>query len=219
MDQPRTHYQISLTARQAVGIFAALLVALGLAYFFGLMTGLSGRAAAVAPEATPPIGEAALEPPPIETVVPKAPAPYGSRTEIAGALEPPVPVTAEPAAPSVLQPFEDASAEEASKLAEASPGKAPAPASAGGAAERASGGYWVQVASLSSREEAGSLSGRLSRKGYPAQLQAAPGPNGKGKVYRVRLGPYRSEGEAARVADRLTRQERIKGPWVVPEGK
>ena len=35
--EPRTHYQISLTARQAVGIFVGLLLALGLAFFFGLM--------------------------------------------------------------------------------------------------------------------------------------------------------------------------------------
>ncbi|MFY9552868.1 MAG: MFS transporter, partial [Thermoanaerobaculia bacterium] len=48
MDAPRTHYQISLTARQAVGLFAGLLVALGVAFFFGLMAGLSGRAPAPA---------------------------------------------------------------------------------------------------------------------------------------------------------------------------
>ena len=54
MDEPRTHYQISLTARQAVGLFVGLLLSLGLAFFFGLMTGLSGREKASAgPVRTP----------------------------------------------------------------------------------------------------------------------------------------------------------------------
>jgi cell division septation protein DedD len=222
VEEPRTHYQISLTARQAVGLFAMLLAALGLAYFFGLMTGLSGRdgtpkTAEEPVAAAPEPGTETLELPPIETAVPTAAASLGSRTDLAG-VTPGAPVSFEPTVPAVIETFDDGSADETSALADASPGKAPPPAPARPAAGAASSGkYWVQVASLTSREEAGALSGRLSRRGFPSQLLTAMGP--KGKVYRVRVGPYKSEGEASRAADRLTRQEKIKGPWVVPDGK
>jgi cell division protein FtsN len=46
---------------------------------------------------------------------------------------------------------------------------------------------------------------------------AGSGP--KGKVYRVRVGPYSSEDEAARAMAKLTKQEKIREPWIVPEGK
>jgi len=183
-------------------------------------TGLAGRerppreAPALRAEASP---EDSLTLPPIETAVPTAAASLGSRTELAGGALAATPLPAEPAAPTEIAPFDDgSSADETSPLAEASPGKAPPPPSARAAA---SGKYWVQVASLSSRDEAGALSSRLSHRGFPSQLLTAPGPQGKGTVYRVRVGPYGSEAEAGRVADRLVRQEKLKGPWVVPDGK
>ncbi|HXM77100.1 MAG TPA: hypothetical protein VN971_10005, partial [Thermoanaerobaculia bacterium] len=52
MDEPRTHYQLSFTARQALLLFVGLLGALAVAYVFGLMTGLAGRDGTVAPEAS-----------------------------------------------------------------------------------------------------------------------------------------------------------------------
>jgi septal ring-binding cell division protein DamX len=33
------------------------------------------------------------------------------------------------------------------------------------------------------------------------------------------VGPYRTEDEAARAVSQLARQEKIREPWVVPEGK
>lgn len=220
MDEPRTHYQISLTARQAVGLFVGLLAALVIAYYFGVRTGLAGRdhSAPEAPAATADASPAdPLALPPVETAVPTAAASLGSRTELAGGALAATPLPAEPPAPSELAPFDDgSSADETSPLAEASPGKAPPPPAARAAT---SGKYWVQVASLSSRDEAGALSSRLSRRGFPSQLLTAAGPQGKGRVYRVRIGPYASEAEAGRVADRLVRQEKLKGPWVVPDGK
>ena len=218
MDEPRTHYQISLTARQAVGLFVGLLVALVVAYFFGVRTGLAGRenpaqTPAAMADASPPDS---WQLPPIETAVPTAVASLGSRTELAGGAPAATPLPAESPVPSMLEPFDDgSSSDETSPLVEASPGKAPVPAPV----RPASGKYWVQVASLSSRDEAGALSSRLSRRGFPSQLLTAAGPPGKGRVYRVRIGPYESEAEAGRIADRLVRQEKLKGPWVVPDGK
>jgi DedD protein len=216
---PRTHYQISLTARQAVALFVGLLLALGGAYFFGVMTGLSGRTTAsrtteVAARAETPALDAL---PPIETAVPTAAASAsaGSRTEVAAGATVATPA---PADPSTWQPFDDGSSEEAAPLSAAPPGKGPAgPAARAPAPAPLPGSFWVQVASLTSREQAGALSGRLSRRGFRAQLASAAGP--KGSVYRVRVGPFRTEEEARRTAAKLVKQENIKSPWVVPDGK
>jgi cell division septation protein DedD len=221
VDGPRTHYQISLTARQAMGLFVALLLGLALAFFFGLMTGLSGRGPAG--EAGHPVagasGEPASEPaPPLETGAKAAESTFSgaSRTLLAPAEGPAS--SPEPSPPPTLQSFDDGQAE-------GPPGGSPAPEASSpppeAAASRApgagAGSVWVQVASLSSREEASALRGRLVRRGFPARVLAAAGP--KGHVYRVRVGPYPSEAEAARAAARLAKQERIKEPWIVPEGK
>jgi cell division septation protein DedD len=219
--EPRTHYQISLTSRQAVFLFAGLLVALAGAFFLGLMTGLpardargeapaeEARAAAPAPASAAASSDAL---PPIETAVPTAA--VASNALRAAATPPP----AEPTAPPTLQPFDDGASEEAaSPLVDASPGKSPPSHAA--AAHPGAGRYWVQVASLTSRQEASALSGRLSKRGYRSQVLSADAPKGKGRVYRVRVGPYPSEDEAGKAAGRLNKQERIASPWVVPEGK
>ena len=224
MDAPRTHYQISLTGRQAVGLFASLLVALGLAFFFGLQAGMAGRSPkppqneAVA--AMPAPAETPETMPRVETAVPTVPFSGGSRTVLAPASGGSTP-QAEPTVPATLQPFDDRSSDEPAESAAAPPTSAPAPAAAATAhaAPSAAGKYWVQVASLTSREEAGSLQSRLSRHGFRSQVAPADGAHGKGKVYRVRVGPYVSEPEAQRAATRLAKQEKLKSPWVVPEGK
>jgi DedD protein len=216
--EPRTHYQISVTARQAVALFFVLLVALGVAYFFGLMTGLSGRpSAAASAEALPPTPRPTpLESlPPIETAVPTAVASGPSRTELAPLEARGAP---EPTIPARLKSFDDAAEEEAAAVPTPRPG-APAPADRRPAPATASRGarYWVQVASLSSGAEASALSGRLGRHGFHSVVVPGSGP--RGKVFRVRAGPYRSEEEAKRAEVRLQRQEKIRQSWVVPEGK
>jgi cell division septation protein DedD len=228
--EPRTHYQISLTARQAVGAFLGLLLSLGLAFFFGLVAGLSGRGEGPGPvptgdgaeagqiaavEAGEDAGEAL---PPIETAVPTASVPsgpLGSRTELAGGGIVATPLPVEPTPPETLQTFADGTADDLPPAAAASGGSGPGPAKP---AAEAPGKFWVQVASLSSREEAGTLSTRLTRHGFRSQVLTAAGPRGKGKVYRVRVGPYRSEDDAERAASKLARQENVKAPWVVPDG-
>lgn len=229
MGEPTTHYQISLTARQAVAAFAGLLVALGLAFFFGLMAGYAGRDRPTAPPEPAPSdaarsAPASEAPPPIETgVAPKE----SAKSEVAAVT---TPATAEPTAPATIHPFEDAAEGDeagpatpaagsrttiAGAPAEAVPPKAPkaaAPHPASAAADR----VWVQAASLSSRDEANALGARLSRRGFHAVVLAGSGP--KGKIYRVRVGPYRSEEEASHAVTKL-RQEKIREPWIVPDGK
>ncbi len=235
MDEPRTHYQISLTARQAVGLFAGLLLALGVAFALGLVAGMSGRgpvgeerglpdrAADPTAVGTPPPASEAI--PLVETGVPLPSSSGPSRTELAPGIATPVP--AEPTTPATLQAFEDGTAEDAAASAPpAGPRAAPAPGAvagkpasspkAGGAAP-SSGRIWVQAASLQSHEEASSLSARLSKHGFHAVILAVSGP--KGKVFRVRVGPYRTDEEASRAVSRLAKQEKIREAWIVPEGK
>ena len=226
MTEPRTHYVISLTARQAVGAFLALVVSLAVAFFFGLMAGSSGRPRADAVEvaaASPADARETTEPmPPVETAVPTAvvpSGPLGSRTELAPGAVMATPPAPEPTIPATLHPFEDGTAEESSPVASASGGRGPAASRpAETSAARASGKFWVQVASLSSHDEAGTLSNRLAKRGFKSQILTAAGPKGKGTVYRVRVGPYRTEDDANRAAGKLTKQENVKSPWVVPDG-
>jgi DedD protein len=223
VDAPRTHYQISLTARQALGLFAALLVALALAFFFGLQAGLAGRAPAPRDgEAVAALGAPRVETPEamprVETAVPTAVFTGPSRTVLAPVPAGPTPAP-EATIPATIQPFDDRSADEPAASETPPVAAAQPPSATERPAASSAGKYWVQVASLTSREEAGSLQTRLSRRGFHAQILSADGPHGKGRVYRIRVGPYGSEPEAQKVATRLARQEKLKGPWVVPEGK
>ncbi|HEV8232203.1 MAG TPA: hypothetical protein VGQ75_07635, partial [Thermoanaerobaculia bacterium] len=110
MTQPPTHYQVSFTARQGLTLFVGLLAALGLAYFFGLRTGLSGsepRAAGAPSEAS---GAAETPPPP-----PPAGAVAGGSAVEELTFPPPVTGVAVPgapaaSAPSRVQVFEDGEA-------------------------------------------------------------------------------------------------------------
>jgi cell division protein FtsN len=218
-----------MTARQAMGLFVGLLLGLGLAFFFGLMTGYSGRerkapepptsVAAASPRPTPATGEAM---PPVETGVPSA---------AAGDAPSPTPAP-DPTPPATLHPFEDSAEEEATPTVAARPGSrtslvgaAPtaAPAARAAASARApenagsAGRVWIQAASLTSHEEANALAARLSRHGFHSVVLAGSGP--KGRIYRVRVGPYRSDEDAGRAVSKLSSQEKIREPWIVPEGK
>ena len=235
MDEPRTHYQISLTARQAVGLFAGLLLGLGVAFFLGLMAGSSGRTASAAGNSAPEraaVRFAAEQPTAVSDAIPLVetgvPTSAGSRTELAAASVTPIP--SEPTTPATLQTFEDGSSEETAPSgggARAVPTRVAVPSAAAKAPVAAapkvrgpapaSGRIWVQAASLQSHDEAMALTSRLSRHGYHAVILTASGA--KGKVYRVRVGPYRTDDEAARAVARLAKQEKIREPWVVPEGK
>jgi len=202
---PRTHYQASFTARQALALFLGLLFALGISYFLGLMTGLTGsepRETGAAPSQTP--GIVAGGPPP----VPAAAVVGGAGDDLVF----PLPVTAapdadaaaQPTAPATIQVFQDG---EGAAPAAAREHAAP-PASA-------SGGFRVQVLSVSSRKEADSEAARLSRRGYPALVEPGTGP--RGPVYRVRVGPFAQREEALRTAERLSREEK-RETWIVPPG-
>jgi cell division septation protein DedD len=75
---------------------------------------------------------------------------------------------------------------------------------------------WVQVLSLSSRRQAETRSVRLAARGYRVAVLPAQGL--KGPVYRVRVGPFETREQAARAAERLSREEGTE-TWIVPSGQ
>jgi DedD protein len=212
--EPRTHYQVSFTSRQAVLLFVVALVSLAGAYFLGLLTGLSGRqpgdSVAVAEAAAAPTATAAAAP---TTVPDTAPAlRTAARRTPAGEApaRPPALAAREPGTSGDLQFFEDQTEEEP-KTTPAVPGrKAVAPA-------RTAGGWWVQVLATSSEREARLRRNALSARGYHAAVETARGVRGPTQ-YRLRVGPYPSREEAGRARDILARQEKAS-PWIVPPGQ
>ena len=209
VSDPPTHYQVSFTARQALSLFIGLLAVLGLSYFFGLMTGLSGHEAAAGSSSSEIASNAVEIPPPTPSTEGASPA-----TEN---LAFPVPVTAArsaggpaPIPPRTVQVFEDGE----SGAAESSPVRTRVATPR--RREPASGGFRVQVLSVSSKTDADAEAARLSRQGLPARVETGTGP--RGAVYRVRVGPYATREEAAEASRRLSSQGR-RDTWIVRPGQ
>jgi DedD protein len=209
--EPRTHYQVSFTSRQAVLLFVVVLAALTGAYFLGVVTGLAGRPPAeslavpttAAMPTAPATTERASSGPVSSTPPAGAPAAEQERTA------PPAAASREPGKTEGLQFFEDLSGEP-TPGAGARSAQAPAPA-------KAAGGFWVQVLSTTSEREARARRNLLAGHGYRAVVSSARGPKGP-VLYRVRVGPYPSREEASRAAEGLERKEKAK-TWIVPPGE
>lgn len=214
MTEPRTHYQVSFTTRQALSLFIGLLAVLGLSYFFGLMTGLSGNDRSAETAAAPVAESAPAQEEPLPATSPIA------ASEAAGgeSLAFPIPVTAArsaagpPVPATTIHVFEDG---ESSGMSAAAPAPARAvtarPAPAAG-----TGGFRIQVLSVSSRADAEAEAARLTRSGLPARVEPGNGP--RGTVYRVRVGPYATREEAEQAGRRLSSQGR-RDTWIVPPGQ
>ena len=214
MTAPRTHYQVTFSARQAVLFFAVLLGALAGAYFLGIATGISGRpGAASAPAAgegtpgdTPTAVSVAAAPP--DAVKPATVSTRAAPTAVpeSRATTPPAMAAREPSSERTIQFFE-----------EEAPGATPAPLPRKAeAAESGSAGYWIQVLSTTSESEARARRSRLASSGYRAAVSPIRGAKGP-TLYRVRVGPYSSREEASKVAEALDRKEKIR-TWIVSPG-
>ena len=193
-----SHYQLSFTTRQAMAFFIVCLVALVGAFFLGLLAGLPGRppaaesgAAALTPRAAPTAApEAAADERPSEA---DAAGPSAAGTETAAGRPD------ERTPPAVIQAFAD-------RAAEATPTPVPPRHVTAPPVSVPSGAVWIQIASVSSRSEADALAARVSKRGYRTQVETAQ--TAKGKVFRVRVGPYRTEVEATHAAEKLRTQEK-----------
>lgn len=226
MDEPRTHYQLSFTARQALLLFVGLLGALAVAYVFGLMTGLAGRDGTGAPGASQTASGGALSPTPEALEVPRAvrgvsPLRGAPRAPTAGRIAAVVstPLPASPVVPTPtpgLHLFEDAPETGATAAPAGNAARKPAGKERPAPRVAASAAFWVQALSAGSEKEARGRLDRLTAHGFPGTVSSASGPSGR--IYRVRIGPYGSREEAEKVAARLKLKEKLQ-PWVVPPGK
>ena len=89
---------------------------------------------------------------------------------------------------------------------------APPPASKpAGPAAATRAGYAVQVAAVNVKGEAETRVKRLQAKGYSAYVETSA----SGSSYRVRVGPFKTKGDADEAANRLKKEERVS-PWVTP---
>ena len=213
MPEPRTHYQVSFTARQAVLLFAVLLASLAGAYFLGIATGVAGRPPGESAELTPAPSPsaAAIAEKRSRAVSPGVPAAAVPAASEARPTVPAIAAAREPSAGGGIQFFED-------RPEEPTPA-APTPAAPKktAAAGPAQGGFWVQVLSTTSESEARSRRTRLEGHGFRAGVSPVRGTKGP-ILYRVRVGPYNSREEAAKASEDLLRREKVK-TWIVPPGQ
>ena len=214
MPEPRTHYQVTFTARQGILFFAVSLAALAGAYFLGVATGYSGRpgtaaesdrAAAASPSPTAAGSTQVAEKPARDAEPTNRPVPTPSAEKTA----PPAIAAREPNAASGIQFFEDRPDE-----ATPAPGSTPRKAVT---APPAPGAYWIQVLSTTSESEAKKRRVALASKGYRAAVSPVHGTKGP-TLYRVRVGPYGSREEASKASEVLVRKEKVR-TWVVSPGE
>jgi cell division septation protein DedD len=74
--------------------------------------------------------------------------------------------------------------------------KKPAPA-------ETAGGWFVQVAAVADRPSASAFADKLQKDGYPAIL-VEPSAKDKKSIFRVRVGPFGTKGEADEAKNKLT---------------
>ncbi|HEV8266723.1 MAG TPA: SPOR domain-containing protein [Thermoanaerobaculia bacterium] len=210
------HDQISITGRQAAAFFLALLVALGLAFFFGMKTGAAARhgdVAAVSASNDPPSPspKASKEEPPKLGFAPVKPEPVEEPTKVPSKSEPPRPKpTEEPSPQPTATP--KAAAVSPTKPPAAEPTRAPK-AEPTKAPEKGTP-FFVQVLATKSPETADELAKKLKKAGFKADVSEIPNKAG---WFRVRVGPYGDKARAQAAAKKIQAAEKsIKKPMVVP---
>lgn len=232
-------HEIQLNGKQLVFLFMAATVVSVVIFLCGVLVGRGVRT-----ERTALADAQAMNEPPMADVVPAAPqsipsadpttAPAPTTSEDLSYIdrlengrepaeirpEPPKPASPKPAAPvaapagaagtvDTKKPVPVATTASAPAPAAVKP-EAPAPPKAAPAAA-AKAGYSVQVAAMTVRGEAETSVKRLQAKGYSAYVETG---SPSSKMYRVRVGPFKTRGDADEVANRLKKEERIT-PWVV----
>jgi cell division septation protein DedD len=162
-----------------------------------------GTTAAAKPNATAPANRSVISP---------------SSSQAPAAAATPAPVKPEPTpkrAEPPAAPKETTTA--AARPAAEPPPVADAPATAPAATpatntSSGSGAIAVQVGAMKEKGDAEALARHLSGKGYAVYI-VQPASNAPNPVYRVRVGNYTSQDEAARVKRRLEQEEKLK-PWI-----
>jgi cell division septation protein DedD len=227
-------HEIQLNGKQLVFLFMAVTVVSVAVFLSGVLVGRGVRAeqasrieqAALADAGDPagprPSPSAAPAPPPSADPTTAAPPTPVDDLSYVRRLEQPNPSpdeklgakglaakesnAAAPAAPPAKKPTQDAASKTATPSAAPAaaaqpPASAPAPAP----------GYAVQVAAVNARVDADAMAKRLVSKGYAAYV-LQPTEEGPA-VYRVRVGTFKTRGEANVLVAKLQREEKLR-PFV-----
>jgi hypothetical protein len=206
----KSYYQISFTANQALAGLLVLILALAASFFFGARAGFE-RAPAPAPRAAfAAAATPAAVPAASVTAAPSAPPPPSAPIEApafedreAGLGDGPPPA----ASPSrtVIAGRTGTEPPRSSIPSRPAPRTAPAPAGPGA--------FYVQVLSTSSHTEAVRWQERLAARKFHATVSSVAAR--RGRMYRVRLGPFRDKERAKDVAERVS-SEFHRDAWVAP---
>jgi cell division septation protein DedD len=204
-ENPGVHYQISVTGRQAAAFFFVLLVALALAFYFGMRT---GAAATRGPGVATTIAQ--VSDLPVPTPAATAEAPPGKPEDVKlGFAQAAKPGASSPASAPAAAP-EPTVAPTPPPEPTAAP---PAPTAVPKAAKKA-GPFFVQVLATPKAEEADETTKKLRADGFAADVTPVPGKPG---WFRVRVGPFADRSKAEAAAAKIQKVEKTKRrPLVVP---
>ena len=98
----------------------------------------------------------------------------------------------------------------ASKASAASAGQAPSVDAS--LAEPSGSGFVLQISALNERGPAELIAKRLSAKGYAAYV-TSPAAGAPARMYRVRIGKFKTRREAEAIAAKVQKEEQIT-PWI-----
>jgi cell division septation protein DedD len=96
--------------------------------------------------------------------------------------------------------------------APAPPAPSAAPSVDASLAEPSGSGFVLQISALNERAPAELIAKRLSAKGYAAYV-TAPAAGAPARMYRVRIGKFKTRREAEAIAAKVEKEEQIK-PWI-----
>jgi cell division septation protein DedD len=219
-------HEIQLNGKQLVFLFMAVTVVSVVIFLCGVLVGRGVRLDRGLTEGTPLEAAATdpVPPPPVEAATngsaptPREETSFDKQLSAAkppseklrqAAEAPPAkaePVADTPPATPPASPEKEAKAPALKSVPEKAEPANPALAEPGGP------GIAVQVSAFRVRGEAEALAGRLVGKGYTAYV-VPPAP-GAPALFRVRVGKFKEQREADRIAQKLKKEEQFD-PWIV----
>jgi DedD protein len=234
----KAYYQVSFTGGQALAAVVVMIAALVAAFFLGSKAAFEKGGE---PEPIPARPAASVSAPPPASPAPSetspAPAPEGSTTseeapvfeDREAGVEPPKPsgggapssAPSRTELPGAVSSGAGAGAGKETGPAHSAPAAHPTPAAAAPAkppAEKPSAarsGYFVQIVSTSSKNEANRWKEKLVAKKYRTAAVSSVDSK-KGTLWRVRVGPYADKDLAKKAAAKITAEFNQKA-WVAPE--
>jgi cell division septation protein DedD len=239
--QDDAFHEIQLNGKQLVFLFMVTTVVLAVAFLSGVFVGrgvrLERAAALTEPGAAGPVTTpdvmALREATPVAGSDPTAAPPpafddlsYFNRLEKQGTPEealkpatgkaPPVPAATERVEKSRDVPAgrkqEPAATAPPPPAPKVSAPSLPAPSVDKSLAEPAGSGFALQISALNERAPAELIAKRLSAKGYAAYVMA-PAAGAPARMYRVRIGKFKTRRDAEAIAAKVEKEEQIK-PWI-----